>query len=227
MCIRDRSYRKPNSSLKSLFISLFQPHNDLFNIWSHLLGSFYFIYLLCYIAINKQDDNFILSKNLEYSNINLKNPHDKLKSTAFMIYLGCGAFVMFCSALYHTFRPKSEKIYTFLKSMDIAGICIFNFGSVVSGNYYYNYCDRPVEFIYFFLSFIFSLFAFVSVIIEENFQKIILLSQETTLILMVAVNFLSLIHIFIMGILSSEFNDLMPFNHSISLIVLSLSLIHI
>jgi adiponectin receptor len=128
---------------------------------------------------------------------------------------------MFLSAFYHAFRPASKRGFVILTSLDVAGICILNFGSVVSGNFYYNYCDPISENIYFYLSLVFSVLGFVSVILKNVYNKKFLFSQETTLTIMVGVNFLSMIHIIIMGFLASETNDLMPFNLSLFLIFLS------
>lgn len=37
-----------NRSIKSIFLSLFEMHNETINVWSHMLGMFFFASLIFY-----------------------------------------------------------------------------------------------------------------------------------------------------------------------------------
>lgn len=214
-------YRVPCQTYGSLMCSLFKPHNDLLNIWTHLLGSLVTLYLSLAIVFTEEDQAFVVPDNIRRTPERVKYPNDRLERMFIVVFL-IGSFVaMFSSAVYHTFRPKSKRVYLLLRSLDVAGICFINLGGVVSGNHYYNYCD-PISYkIYFVLSVVFSSLACGVILLKLNFNVKFFLSQSITLLAMVAVNFVSLIQIFLMGFFSSENNHLMPFNHGLTFLLLS------
>lgn len=86
---------------------MFTLHNDLLNIWTHLLPGLYFIYL-------------VITSNNEMSSLHI-NYEDRLVFTG---YLVCATVTMLLSAGYHTFRAHSDSAYHFCLACDLRGIVL-------------------------------------------------------------------------------------------------------
>ncbi len=97
--------------------SLFHKHNESINVWSHLLGILYIIYLIIYY-----------SKRLNF----FENPH----SWPFVVSL-CTAIVMFmCSTFAHLLHSKSQSIHMTCFLIDFLGVSLHGFGSGFLQIYY-------------------------------------------------------------------------------------------
>jgi len=105
-------YRK-EFSLRLCLKSIFRVHNETGNIWSHLLGFAYFMYLTIHTLLTTLDDTSIAVKVI------------------FLVYLIGAQIAMFFSALYHTFLCHSEHLCVRVTMLDYIGI-----GILVVGSYY-------------------------------------------------------------------------------------------
>jgi adiponectin receptor len=97
----------PVQSLSKCVRSIFTLHNDLLNIWTHLLPGIYFLYL----ALSFDSEMSKLAINLE----------DRIVFTG---YLACATITMLLSAGYHTFRAHSDSAYHFCLACDLRGIVL-------------------------------------------------------------------------------------------------------
>lgn len=113
----ERGYRYLDQSWSYYWKSLFHKHNETINVWSHLVGILYIIYLFYYY-----------NEKLNF----LSNPH----SWPFAVSL-CTAIIMFtCSAFAHLLHSKSESIHLTCFAIDYVGVSLHGFGSGFLHNYY-------------------------------------------------------------------------------------------
>lgn len=106
-------YREETAnSWSKCFASLVTLHNDTGNVWTHLIGAGWALYLI-YDAIYNEP-----LRNL---------PSDDL--LAFICFLGLTTICLFTSSIYHLFRTHSVEVYVVLLTCDIIGITFQVFGS--------------------------------------------------------------------------------------------------
>jgi adiponectin receptor len=100
-----KGYRPmPTNSYLTCFKSAFTIHNETLNIYTHLFGAFYFLYVMLF-----------LSPNLIKTNSNFE-----LFSVAYCFPLGC-FIVLMGSAVYHTFKCNSIYDYLLFLRIDFTG----------------------------------------------------------------------------------------------------------
>ena len=101
------SYRKTNENAKFYLKSMFKCHNETINIWTHLLGSIGFIFLLLFTNISG-----LVSYPLE----------DSIAINVYLLsVIACFSF----STIMHTFYPMSHKCCENLCRLDYIGISLF------------------------------------------------------------------------------------------------------
>lgn len=101
-------YRKPNNCTSQCVYSIFNLHNETFNIWSHIIGIIQFMMLAFFTYF---DDLFLLHK--------------------FILYGYCLA-VIICfifSVIHHTMIPHSEHVHKSCLSLDYLGIIFILFAT--------------------------------------------------------------------------------------------------
>ncbi|KAG2195893.1 hypothetical protein INT47_002936 [Mucor saturninus] len=115
-----RFYRNTRDCLRSLF----KLHNETMNIWSHLLGFFFFSYLSVSIFQRKFPE---------------ASSRDLLVFTAFCLAsLTC----LLCSSIYHTFICHSaHHVKSFTATLDYIGITFLITASISLINHFGFYCD--------------------------------------------------------------------------------------
>ena len=97
--------------------SLFHKHNESINVWSHLVGILYMVYLIVYYF-----------KRLDF----FENAH----SWPFAVSL-CTAIIMFlCSACAHLLHSKSQSVHMTCFLIDFLGVSLHGFGSGFLQIYY-------------------------------------------------------------------------------------------
>ncbi|KAG4428544.1 hypothetical protein IFR05_015969, partial [Cadophora sp. M221] len=122
-----------NSHLKSIH-SLTYLHNESVNIYTHLIGMATAA-ILCLVVV---------------SNI-AKSRHD---TASWSDVLAMGTFfisTIFClgmSASYHTLSNHSPRINNLSNKLDLLGIVLLIWGSIVSIIYYEWYCERNIKIAY-------------------------------------------------------------------------------
>ena len=188
-------YRKPNSSLGSLLCSLFYPHNDLLNIWTHICG----ICIFFYLSLTLRDGTFSQVPQIR------RNP-DQLEVFPIYVFLVNVSIMMLFSVIYHWFRPRSEFVFNLLRTFDIGGICFFNFGGFYSVNYYVSYCQPLAQKIYGNLIMLVSLVVFFLILLETLNKKPVYFSGNSLLFAMVGLNFMIVLHWLYWGLTASPEN---------------------
>ncbi|UJR29138.1 hypothetical protein I4U23_010352 [Adineta vaga] len=135
-------YRSDHKPWSYYWQSLFHKHNETINVWSHMTGILYIIYLLYYY---NQRLNF------------MENSH----SWPFVVSL-CTAIIMFmCSAFAHLLHSKSDSIHRTCFAIDYVGVSLHGFGSgflhiyYSAPQWYYN----KIEYEYIFILLILAIFA--------------------------------------------------------------------
>uniref|UniRef100_A0A0N5A1T8 ADIPOR-like receptor IZH1 n=1 Tax=Parastrongyloides trichosuri TaxID=131310 RepID=A0A0N5A1T8_PARTI len=123
-------YREPSDSIKNVFLSLTQYHNETINIWSHLLGSLIFISMCLWFGTR---NDLLIPLNT------------KLIFLPFFI----GAITcMSCSALFHLFLFKSQKFGNFFAKLDYSGIALLIIGSFIPWIYFTFMCHKHLVILY-------------------------------------------------------------------------------
>lgn len=121
-------YRIPKSSIKSLTLSIFKIHNETFNIWTHIIGFFIFVYLYC--------------------NFTIQNINEPLSIIPICIYL-FGTMVCFIgSVVMHTYYPHSEHTCNILCKLDYSGIFTLIFTGYLCFIHYEFFCYPTLQIIY-------------------------------------------------------------------------------
>ncbi|CAF1590843.1 unnamed protein product [Rotaria magnacalcarata] len=116
-------HRPPMPSFKECFASIFRLHTETVNIWTHLLGTLFFIIIAIYFSLRPSDEVHI---------------EQKLIFGAFFL----GAIIcLLCSTLYHTLYCHSPEISKFFSKLDYCGIALLIIGSIIPLLYYQFYCE--------------------------------------------------------------------------------------
>ena len=111
----ETSYREPKSSILYCFSTLFTIHNELINIWSHLIGSLWILYLLFTTLTT------------------LTNYYDL---AIFSIYLTSAFIVCVSSTSFHLFCCHSESVCKKTQCLDWIVISCLIFSSNLIVSYY-------------------------------------------------------------------------------------------
>uniref|UniRef100_A0A0N5C876 Adiponectin receptor protein n=1 Tax=Strongyloides papillosus TaxID=174720 RepID=A0A0N5C876_STREA len=123
-------YRAPADSLKYVFFSLIQYHNETINIWTHLVGCVMFISACIWMV---------------------SRPYNLVPTDVKWIFLPffVGAILcMICSASFHLFFFKSEKFGTIFAKLDYSGIALLIIGSFIPWIYFTFQCHMKLVIIY-------------------------------------------------------------------------------
>lgn len=108
------------------------PTRNLANIWSHLLGAFWFIASLLYHVNGSSSQDSRL--------------HDVL---AIALYQLCVFVCFILSAFFHTFSDHNQGLHHFWNELDHLGIVLVMWGTGMSGTHFAFYCHQTLRNIYF------------------------------------------------------------------------------
>jgi adiponectin receptor len=137
-----------------IFKSLLNFHNETINIWSHLVGTLIFVFLIIYVAvfvsqrITDLTDILVgtitttysyasttLSRFITASNPNSVEVITDLPKCIFIyagplyVHIGSAIFCLMCSSTFHLFHCYNEKLFNLLSRFDYSGIAILICGS--------------------------------------------------------------------------------------------------
>jgi len=118
-----RGHRPQLQSFLACFQSIFRIHTETGNIWTHLLGAWFFIGITVY---------FFLHRSLEFPLM------DKL---VFFTFFAAAIICLSCSWLFHTVSCHSPCVSFVFSKLDYCGIAILTMGSFVPWLYYGFYCQ--------------------------------------------------------------------------------------
>ena len=198
-------YRQPNSTFPSLCCSLFYPHNDLLNIWSHVFGFIFFAHTLYKVW------------TLDFLDTPSSRPLD-LEVFPIIVFLINVLLMMFFSIVYHTFRPKSPRVFRVLHFLDLSGISFFNFGGSLAVHYYYSYCDNFYKDLYISINLVASVAILVTIFAQAIADRVLLFGQNKLLFASLFFNFLIFLHWVYWGLLADESNDKLYLSNHLLLI---------
>ena len=143
-------YRLPQSSIKSLTLSIFKIHNETFNIWTHIIGFGLFLFL--------------------YFKFSIRNVDEPLSIIPICVYL-LGTMVCFIgSILMHTYYPHSEHTCNVLCKLDYSGIFTLIFTGYMCFIHYEFFCYPTLQIVYYTLL---SIVGIVTLFIICNRNKLL------------------------------------------------------
>ena len=154
------------------------PHNELGNIWSHLLPAAFYAYMSWHhgtlawslrteaAQVHIEGGPSVESEAAHTASLGvLASAH-----TNMLLYTLCATTVFFLSAIFHTFSCISVYMCALLCRLDYAGILVQITGSSISGFYFVFYCEPDRLALHVFLCFCVNLLGFV-VTLHSEFQS--------------------------------------------------------
>ncbi|KAF9418184.1 hypothetical protein BGZ94_009763, partial [Podila epigama] len=128
------------SSKTQCFKSIFYVHNESGNIWTHLLGFFYFLAVGIYFF---SGSNPYLSTHTSHSSKNLPHvPADGYDKLVFLVFFLAVYKCLLMSSLWHTFAQIAHHgTMKCMACLDYVGISVLIAASVVVTEYYGFYCE--------------------------------------------------------------------------------------
>ncbi|NXD65936.1 PAQR8 protein, partial [Eolophus roseicapillus] len=110
-------YRPTGQDWRYYFLSLFQKHNEVVNVWTHLLAA---------LAVLLRFKTFVEAEQL---------PVDAW-SLPLLIFVLSSVTYLTCSLLAHLLQSKSELYHYTFYFMDYVGVSIYQYGSALAHFYY-------------------------------------------------------------------------------------------
>lgn len=132
-----RGYRKPTGAIKDCLHSLWYPHNELVNTWSHLLPAMFFIALLVGV-------DYLELKELEHSGKEIR-----WADLAMMqFYFVCTALCLLFSATFHGMNCHSDDMARRTLKLDYLGIVLTISSTCITSTYFGLYDNPRLQAIY-------------------------------------------------------------------------------
>ena len=128
--------------------SLFRSHNETMNIWTHLIGSVLFVFLLYLTFAIPISPRFGQTKVVELCDLVREEFNEMVHGSdsvvprwPITIFVLCAIFCLSGSTIFHSFLCCSQRVRTILQTIDYCGISILISGSYFPVIYYpfYNY----------------------------------------------------------------------------------------
>ena len=109
--------------------SIFKIHNETLNIWTHLIGTLFYVYLSFFIFLNDKFNSFTSHWVISF-------------------YLISVITCYFNSVLFHTFNCHSKEISNFVFNLDILGIILSLLSGVISNQYFMFHQFKKTRYFY-------------------------------------------------------------------------------
>lgn len=127
-----RYYRPISGSWTYSTCSIFQLHNETFNIWSHLVPS-----ILCFFGA------------AYYTTIPSTSFNDPfMEKSIFVVFMVCATVMLTCSWFFHAYYQHSYGVFCWTSKLDYTGIAFMIVGSFIPWVYYAFYCQQTLQLIY-------------------------------------------------------------------------------
>ncbi|CAF1018507.1 unnamed protein product [Didymodactylos carnosus] len=123
-------HRPPMPSVKQCFASIFRLHTETVNIWTHLLGTLFFICITVYYITQPANE-----------------VHIERKIVFCAFFLGAIICLLF-STLYHTLSCHSPQFAYIFNKLDYCGISVLIISSFIPWIYYAFYCEFGTKIAY-------------------------------------------------------------------------------
>ena len=139
--LRDNEYllfhhRPPMYSIRGCIKSIFRMHTQTWNIWTHLIGFFVFLFITLSVFLFRDSITHLFEESVTISNLPWQ------EQTLLFLFFFSAMVCLFCSTVYHTMNNHSKKLYIFFSRLDYSGIAFLITGSSIPAYYYCFYC-RP------------------------------------------------------------------------------------
>ena len=129
-------HRPPMYSVRGCVKSIFRMHTQTWNIWTHLIGFVFFVFLTFSVYCFRDYITHLFEEKVTISDLPWKE-----QVIVFFFFLGAMT-CLFCSTTFHTLCNHSEKLNVLWSRLDYSGIAFLITGSNIPAYYYSFYC-RP------------------------------------------------------------------------------------
>lgn len=191
-------YRHNHNTLPKILKSLTTAHNDLLNIWTHLIEVIFFFSYTLYFYLTTKKQNITL--------------------IPMYLFFVASLFLFCCSSLYHLMRAHSDGKYLLFRKMDYFGISCAIYFMSISCYYYGFYFSGKLIFFYSAV----QTFGFVGLtffIFYPKMKKYFYLSTFLFMVIGVS-NLVPYLHAIFLGTLAGEGNQYLEINFELFLIFL-------
>ncbi|KAF0682774.1 Aste57867_25073 [Aphanomyces stellatus] len=146
-----RSGYRIHYSAWDCFSSLFELHNETWNVWTHMLGALLFLLLLVVATVSDYApiEMTLLTSTNQTSQLALATTATAVPQWPIYVFLGGVMACFVLSALYHLFYVQDVATASVYLQLDYAGIITLIVGCYVPSIYYGFYCDPSLRAIYF------------------------------------------------------------------------------
>ncbi len=121
-------YRVYYSNWQAL-ASLFYWHNETLNVWTHLLGFLYIVYLFALAMLKASNEP-------EFTPVDI---------FILCLFYCSTCFCLGSSFVFHLYSCVSPACYSCLYRVDMSGICLMILSSYIPGLYFAFYCNHTVS----------------------------------------------------------------------------------
>ena len=191
-------YRLNHNTIPKILKSLTTPHNDLLNIWTHLLPVLFFFIYTSYFYLTTKKENISL--------------------IPMYLYFFASLFLFTCSNTYHLMRAHSLDRYVLFRKMDYLSIAVTIYFMSTSIYYYVFYFSSNLIICYTFIQTVgfFGMFFFI---LNPALKKHFRLAQILFVVIGVS-NLLPFIHAIILATLANDGNGYLDIYYELFLIFL-------
>ena len=127
-------------SMKETFLSLFVLHNETVNVWTHLVGSLYFLYTLVVEGPLPASYNISPSMEADYQG-------ESVPTWPISVFILSASLCMGLSAIFHLLLNYDYKTNQIVSSLDYAGISL-----LIAGSFFpvlgYGFCNNDTRKVY-------------------------------------------------------------------------------
>jgi channel protein (hemolysin III family) len=131
---------RPRMSLAQAALSLFTPHNESINVWTHLLAALTFIFLLVHIATGGLELKLASKAGKAFHNAEVAVVERVFGGGAdvnvpvwpVIVFLVSAIVCLSCSTAYHLLHVVNKRVFEVLARMDYVGIAVLIAGSNVA-----------------------------------------------------------------------------------------------
>lgn len=139
------NHRPPMYSFRGCIKSIFRLHTETLNIWTHLLGALFFIFLVAGVYIFGDYVTFL------FEDIQIHDLPWQEQATL-LCFFGGAVLCLACSATFHTFSNHSKGVFSVMSRLDYAGIAFLITGSSIPAFYYGFYCTTFAKYTHIIIS---------------------------------------------------------------------------
>lgn len=135
-------HRPQMNSIKECIKSTFRMHTQTLNIWTHLIGFVFFVFLTLSAYLFRDYFTDLFGHDVTISDL-------PWEEQGILLFYFVGAMIcLLCSTTFHTLSSHSAKVHLIVSRLDYTGIALLITGSSVPAYYYSFYCFTITRFLH-------------------------------------------------------------------------------